>query len=419
VQQLFDAFWYPGKKSFEPHEVVSARALNVAALTITLAMLLLVAVLLADSGGTWANGAYVNLWLVLALQPIFVAHFVGYLTKALYFFAWMALLAVVEASFGRINATHIGLLAMPALAVYTLGTRRWPLTAVLSIAFVLLFLAIEYLVPWQIGEHQTFLGAILAELPQSFELGIYDLIFVAVVVTTETTVYLGAFLTLSALRKSQDALAQEYSRSEMLLTNMLPAAIAEQLKSNPDQTIAENYLDVTILFADLVGFTAYSSDRPAKDVVETLTALFHAFDELVVDVGLEKIKTVGDAYMVAGGLDPSVKDHPTRIADLALRMIETTHSMFQNLQVDMTLRIGVHQGPVVAGVVGQKRPFFDVWGDTVNVASRMEATAPPGRVQVTRELMHVLQNSFRFDREEDIIIKGKGPLERFLLISRA
>lgn len=418
MQRFIDAFWNADIEVFKQSEVVRIRVLNISALTITLTMLSLIAVMLAYGGDDWTRSAHINLWLVLGLQPVFIAQRFGYLAKALYFFAWIALFVVVESSFGRINATHFTLLVMPALAVYVLGAQRWLLAAVLSVLFVLIFLCIEYMVPWQIGWHQTFYEAISSELPRAFEPGIYDLIFVAVVVVTEAIVFLGAYLTLSALRKSQEALALEYARSEMLLANMLPAAIVDRLKSNPDQTIAESYLDVTILFADLVGFTAYSSNRPAHEVVGTLTALFNVFDELVANACLEKIKTVGDAYMVAGGLDPSVEDHPAKIADLALRMIEKTRSLFRNRQIDLTLRIGVHRGPAVAGVVGNKRTFFDVWGDTVNVASRMEATAPPGRIQVTRDLMRVLQSRFQFERAEDVTIKGKGQMERYLLVAR-
>ena len=415
LKRCIEAVWKTGHEGFEPQELSRIRALNVTALTISIAMGPVIAVMWLANNQEWNDSAYTAIWLVLSLQPLFIAHWLGFLTKAFYFFAWVVLFVAVGASFGRINSTHFILLVMPSIAVYVLGVRRWILAAAVSGVYVLLFLSIEYFVPWQVGWHQSFWEAVRAEIPETYALGIYDLIFVTVVMTTEIIVFLGAFLTLSALRKSQVALSLEYARSELLLSNMLPAAIADRLKSNPDETIADSYSDVTILFADLVGFTAYSSERSAEDVVATLASLFSKFDELVADHGLEKIKTVGDAYMVAGGLDSTISDHPTRIAELALRMIDTTEDLFREKQVDMTLRIGVHQGPAVAGVVGNKRTFFDVWGDTVNVASRMEATAPPGSVQVTRDLMDVLQNKFLFERSEDVAIKGKGEMERYLL----
>ncbi|MEM6303207.1 MAG: adenylate/guanylate cyclase domain-containing protein [Pseudomonadota bacterium] len=419
VRRGIEAFWNAGQQGFASHDVVRIRAINVATLIIALAMSALIAVMLASDGPGWNQSAWINIWLLLALLPVLVAHWLGFMAKALLFFAWIALFVVVEASFGRINATHIALLVMPAIAVYVLGVKRWALAVAVSALYTLLFLTIEYLVPWTVGWHETFLGAVAREMPDFAAFGLYDLIFVTVVIVTEVTVFMGAFLTLSALRKAQDALAREYARSELLLANMLPAAIADRLKSNPTETIADSYGDVTILFADLVGFTAYSSSRPAEEVVETLTTLFNRFDALVAEYQLEKIKTVGDAYMVAGGLDTTVQDHPKKIAALALRMIDATESLFRETQTAMSLRIGVHRGPAVAGVVGNKRTFFDVWGDTVNVASRMEETAPPGCVQVTRELVSVLRDEFQVERGEDVTVKGKGRMERYLVRAKA
>ena len=208
MKRWIEAFGNAGQEEFEPQVVVRIRALNIATVTITLAMAALVFVMLMSDEPEWNDSGYTNLWLLLLLQPVLVAHKLGYLTKALYFFAWIALFVVVGASFGRINATHIALLVMPSIAVYVLGVRRWILAAVLSVFYTLLFLGIEYFVPWQVGWHQTFFEAISAELPTNLSLGMYDLIFITVVLVTEATVFLGAFLTLSALRKSQDALAR-------------------------------------------------------------------------------------------------------------------------------------------------------------------------------------------------------------------
>lgn len=414
----YRGFWNQGKGQFQPREFVRNRALNVTALLISVAFIAPLALMLSNGDMEWRDSGKINLWLLVALLPTLFAHRFGYVAKFLYFCVWLFVFTCIQASFGRVNGTHIPLLAVPAMVLFFLGPNRWRLALMLTALAAVLFVLIEYLVPWQVAWGYRFLDAIRNEIPSQIVLGIHDLAFVSVVIVTEAIIFIGAYLTLSALQKSEQLLAGEYARSEMLLSSMLPLSIANKLKDNPNATIADKYSDVSILFSDMVGFTAYSSDKPAEEVVATLNALFLGFDKLVDEYGLEKIKTVGDAYMVAGGLDIGDDKHPSKMAELALQMIDLADKHFEEYEIDMALRIGIHRGPAVAGVVGNKRPFYDVWGDTVNVASRMESTASPGAIQVTRELMQILGDEFSFTRGNDVMVKGKGEMERYTLTGR-
>jgi class 3 adenylate cyclase len=214
---------------------------------------------------------------------------------------------------------------------------------------------------------------------------------------------------------AEDALEREYEYSEKLLTNMLPASIAAELKRNPGRTIAENHDDVTILFADIVGFTPRAEAQNSDDLVTFLNDLFTRFDTLVQKHGLEKIKTIGDAFMVAGGMTVSQPDHFRRVAQMALDMMTETRNYAKQIGENLDLRIGMHTGPVVAGVIGTDKPFYDVWGDTVNTAARLETHGTNGEIQVTSDTKARLENSFAFKRRGMVNIKGKGEMELWYL----
>jgi adenylate cyclase len=211
------------------------------------------------------------------------------------------------------------------------------------------------------------------------------------------------------------ALEAEQGRSERLLLNVLPAPIAERLKRH-EGVIAEQHDDVTVLFADLVGFTAHSAAMEARELVTLLDRIFSAFDALADAEGLEKIKTIGDAYMVAGGIPDPRPDHAQAVARMALAMRDEIGAIAASTEHGwLDVRIGIDTGPAVAGVIGQRKFIYDLWGDTVNTASRMESHGVPGVIQVTARTAAVLGPGFVVRPRGTIEVKGKGPTETFLL----
>ncbi len=207
----------------------------------------------------------------------------------------------------------------------------------------------------------------------------------------------------------------EREKSERLLLNILPKAIAERLKQG-EGVIADKFAEVTVLFADIVKFTPLSAGMPATEVVNLLNTVFTKFDELVAKHNLEKIKTIGDAYMVVGGLPESRPDHAEAVANLALDMSKTSFETPDHRAVQ--LRIGIHSGAVVAGVIGTQKFSYDLWGDTVNTADRMQAHGLDGQIQVTEVTYKKLQDKYILDERGIIEVKGKGEMKTYLLKGR-
>ena len=214
-----------------------------------------------------------------------------------------------------------------------------------------------------------------------------------------------------------EQLQVEKERSERLLLNILPMPIAEQLKQG-NHTIADNFAEVTVLFADIVDFTKLSANRPPKEIVSLLNQIFSAFDRLAQQHGVEKIKTIGDAYMAVGGLPTPREDHAEAIAQMAIDMLEEIARLTSETGESLNMRIGINTGPVVAGVIGTNKFIYDLWGDTVNTASRMEAQGIPGYIQVTTETYHRLQDKYFFEERGLIPIKGKGEVSTYILKGR-
>jgi adenylate cyclase len=218
-------------------------------------------------------------------------------------------------------------------------------------------------------------------------------------------------------REIVEALRIEKERSEQLLLNILPKAIVTRLNRG-ETVIADQLSDVTILFADLIDFTTLSSRLSAKDLVRLLNGLFSEFDRLGLDLGVEKIKTVGDAYMLAGGLPEPRTDHAHAVADMALAMIEAVKRANCDLPTPLQMRIGIHSGDVVAGVIGTHKFVYDIWGDAVNIASRMESHGVANRIQVSAATHRHIHERFRLEPHGTVDIKGKGPMETFILLGR-
>ena len=202
--------------------------------------------------------------------------------------------------------------------------------------------------------------------------------------------------------------------NEQLLLNVLPAPIANRLREG-EQGIADGFAEVTVAFADIVGFTAFTSDMAPHDVVTLLNGLFTRFDAAAQEIGIEKIKTVGDAYMAVCGLPNPVPNHAERMVRMAIRMVHISREHALEHKVGMRLRVGVNSGPVVAGVIGKSKYIYDLWGDTVNLASRMESGGVPDSVQVTRSVYEQLKDQFVFEPRGEIEVKGKGKVEAWLL----
>ena len=216
------------------------------------------------------------------------------------------------------------------------------------------------------------------------------------------------------LRDKNIVIENKNRENEELLLNVLPAPIANRLRGG-EQGIADGFAEVTVAFADLVGFTAMSSEMPPANVVSLLNGLFTRFDEAAHELGIEKIKTVGDAYMAVCGMPVQVPDHAERMVRMAIRMVHITREHAMEHHVDMKLRVGINSGPVVAGVIGKSKYIYDLWGDTVNLASRMESGGMPDTIQVTRSVYEKLKDEFVFEARGSIEVKGKGSVEAWLL----
>lgn len=219
------------------------------------------------------------------------------------------------------------------------------------------------------------------------------------------------------LRYFMRGLAAEREKSERLLLNMLPAPIARRLKAG-ERPLADRCDEAAVLFADLVGFTAMSETLTPEEVVAMLDTLFSRFDEMAEQKQLEKIKTLGDAYMVVGGLPEYRPDAAEAVAEMALDMQDVVAAYRTPSGHSLILRIGIDAGPVVAGVIGRKKFTYDLWGDTVNTASRMESQGIPGRIQVTPRARELLKHRFRFEPRGPLEVKGKGRITPYLLVGR-
>jgi class 3 adenylate cyclase len=218
------------------------------------------------------------------------------------------------------------------------------------------------------------------------------------------------------ITEQADALRLEKDRADALLLNMLPASISTRLLAG-ELTIADAYPAVTVLFADIVGFTPLASRLPADDVVGMLGRLFARFDELVTERGLEKIKTIGDAYMVAGGLPEPLDDHAARVVDLGLAMIDVARQESRP-SAELRIRVGVHSGPVIGGVIGHRKFTFDIWGETVNIASRLESQGIPGRVHISAVTWRNVEDLFEAEPRGPIDLRGYGPMETYEIVGR-
>jgi len=311
------------------------------------------------------------------------------------------------------------LLLLPFLLQWTLGgfvassaVSLWALVAAIGTLF---FFTANESVPWFIAfVALTVASGLLESSLVGHAASIPDPIRTAFFVLNVSGVALTAYALLQYAVRARD---QAFAQSESLLLNVLPRSIAERLKREPG-VIAESHPAVTVLFADVVDFTPFAERTEPERVVGVLDEIFSAFDGLAERHGLEKIKTIGDAYMVASGLLEPRPDHAEAMAEMALDMQDSVAKLGGPLGVDLALRIGLHSGPVTAGVIGRHKFIYDLWGDTVNTASRMESHGLPGRIQVSEATYRILRDRYAFEERGEIEVKGKGPMAAYLLTGR-
>jgi class 3 adenylate cyclase len=222
---------------------------------------------------------------------------------------------------------------------------------------------------------------------------------------------------LEELEREKKLLEAQQLQTEKLMLNILPRPIAERLKRG-EKNISGSYPDVSILFSDLVGFTSLASQMTATELVKMLNDLFTRFDKRADEIGLEKIKTIGDAYMAAGGLPIPRPDHPHLCADMALGMLDDLHQFNRQHGRELNMRIGIDSGPVVAGVIGFTKFSYDLWGNAVNMASRMESTSKTGKIQVSAQTAAALRDSYLLQEAGMVDVKGIGPVQTYYLLGR-
>jgi adenylate cyclase len=325
-------------------------------------------------------------------------------TAAAYYFCIFNAVAFVV--FGHLEGSSAGsqyfMLAAPAVLLL-FGTKRLAASAAMGALMVGVFCYVEFLVPAR------------SILPEEFTTPTK----VACVIGSAALVFGAIYYALRLGEDAEAALEQEYERSETLLLNLMPRSIAKRLKNKPTEIIADHFDAVTILFADIVDFTPRATKLSPRDLVKFLNRVFSEFDRLAEIRGLEKIKTIGDAYMVAGGMPEIMTGHAEAVAELALDMIEAMEKLGRELNDPLTVRIGIHTGPAVAGVIGTRKLFYDVWGDTVNTASRMESHGSSGMIQVTEDVRKVLGDQYVFESRGVVDVKGKGEMNLFYLVGRS
>ncbi|MEI8362805.1 MAG: adenylate/guanylate cyclase domain-containing protein [Betaproteobacteria bacterium] len=304
--------------------------------------------------------------------------------------------------FAASSGVAIWAILSPVGALMILGTRQ-------STPWFLLFIGLAF-ISWKLNHY--FSGNAMP-IPSNVK----DAFFLMNITGTASILY-GVLRYFQAQKERvMVALELEQARSDKLLLNILPATIAERLKSN-DMRIADHYNSVTVLFADLVNFTQISEKMPPLQLIDLLSQVFLKFDQLAAKYQVEKIKTIGDAYMVISGAPVICDNHAHLIAEMALEMKSALDEVAINIGIDLHMRIGINTGPVVAGVIGSSKFSYDLWGDTVNMASRMEDTCMTDAIQVTQATQKILQSSYVFSERAAVEVKGKGLVDTFILLGR-
>lgn len=340
----------------------------------------------------------------------YVSLFVFYRTQRYHYFIFTQLIMLLVMPFflqwtigGYQAAGGVAIWAIlsPIGALMILGTRK-------SLPWFMLFIVLSAF-SWLFND---LFAVNLMPMPASVK----DTFLLMNIIGTACILYAAMSYFQSQKERTMRALALEQARSDKLLLNILPTSIAQRLK-NQDNRIADNHESVTILFADIVGFTELSTQMAPFDLVNLLSGVFSMFDMLAEARQLEKIKTIGDGYLVVGGVPLQLEHHAKEVANLAIEMHAALQAFNQKTGQQLQMRIGISSGPVVAGVIGTSKFAYDIWGDTVNMASRMEQTCPVNEIQVSESTHDLLKSDFIFEMREGVAIKGKGLVNTYLLKS--
>lgn len=344
----------------------------------------------------------------LALAGVFLSipwlHRFGNLVAATVFVTVSyASLAFVGTQIGTDSGVQFYFLVSASLAVLVLGVEHLTLAGIVVAVGAGLVVALQFLVPADTGLQPRW----------ALNAGFVFATVGACILMLATVWY-----AMREVSRAEEAMEVEYNRSEALLANILPATVAAQLKDPAHGTIADRYDDASVLFTDIAGYTERASDMDPTELVRFLDRLYTTFDRLVDRHGLEKIKTTGDGYMVVSGVPVPRDDHVEAIAGLALDISRAVAGLRDPRGNPVPLRMGIAAGPVVAGVVGARRFFYDVWGDAVNVASRMESTDPVGKIQITEDVYARLRHAFVLEERGEVDVKGKGVMRTWFLLDR-
>src|SRR3954470_17474703 len=380
------------------------------------ALLVLISVLILPVAGVWA-ALYLSFHSPVGWAP--VAYFAVLTGSIVVFsqtrnFLWL------------LRTGQVAILFAPTLSMIPLGgflgAGGVGLWAILAPLGSLVFERVEAAIRWYGAFAVVFLGSgIAGEIVGPVSPAVPRW-FTTTMLALNITVGGAIVFTLLAVfaserRQALDALRIEQAKAEELLLNILPKSIAERLKAQP-RPIADHFGSASILFADVVDFTPWSEQLQPEQVVGHLDLLFSHFDGLAEEYGLEKIKTIGDAYMVAAGVPTPRPDHARALALVGLDMLAAMREHEDLAALGLELRIGINSGPVVAGVIGRKRFLYDLWGDAVNTASRMESHGAPGRIQITRATYDLLSDEFVCEPRGNIYVKGKGEIDAWYLLGR-
>ncbi|TXI39649.1 MAG: adenylate/guanylate cyclase domain-containing protein [Mycobacterium sp.] len=346
----------------------------------------------------------VNVGTAIAFMLIPLLHRFGDVIASLTFVTVaFASLTYVGWHIGTDSGLQFYYIVSASLAVLVLGVEHLVMASVVVAIGAGLTIASQFVVPGDTGIQPRW----------AVEFG-----FVLTTISACVMIFATVYYAMREVSRAEAAMEVEYGRSEALLANILPATIAARLKDPAHGVIADRYEDASILFADIAGFTERASHMPPAELVRFLDRLYTTFDRLVDKHGLEKIKTTGDSYMVVSGVPQPRADHVEALAALALDISRAVGDLRDPTGRPVPLRIGMASGPVVAGVVGARRFFYDVWGDAVNVASRMESTDPEGRIQVPQDVYERLRDRFELEERGDVEIKGKGVMHTWYLVGR-
>ena len=352
-------------------------------------------------------------WLVAGADALVAAIYVsmpllhrfGPLVAPLTFLSILfAVLFWVSSVVGTSGGSPIGYLIAAGLSILVIGTEHYAITVAIGIASIILTLLTEIMLPRSTGFASPTL--------------LFYTNFATTIVLSTTILYGIIFYAVRQMENAEEKAEREHRRSEALLVNILPSRIAERLKNKPNSQIADAYPEASILFADMAGFTARTSDTEPVELVGFLNDVYSKLDTLVERHGLEKIKTSGDAYMVVSGVPEPRPDHAADLARLALDMRDALIGLVDPKGRSVPVRIGIASGPVVAGVVGTRKFFYDVWGDAVNTASRMELTGEAGKIQVAAGTRDLLADRFELIERGVTEVRGKGPMRTWFLVGR-